>query len=130
MNLKPLSPEQQKDAIGQQLSGNNFFSHLQQFSEIRKQFDRIYYEYVCPTPEQREQIEKYDFNFALGMMAKDCGIAADLVGQQIGDAGVLIPQVSKRLAAATDELGYYADYTEATKHMERITAAEFNKPAK
>ena len=29
--------------------------------------------------------EKYDFNFALGMMAKDCGIAADLVGKQIGD---------------------------------------------
>ena len=39
------------------------------------------------------------------------------------------PAGEQAAAAATEELGYYADYPEATKHMERITAAEFNKPA-
>ena len=60
MNLEPLSPEQQTAAIGKQLSDNNFFSHLQQFSEIRKRFDEIYVRDVCPVEEDRQRIEKYN----------------------------------------------------------------------
>ena len=57
----------------------------------------------------------YATGFALGLLAKDVGIAADLAETSGVDAP-LVQLVSRRLAEAADDLGGNADHSEAHKH--------------
>ena len=57
----------------------------------------------------------YATGFALGLLAKDVGIAASLAASSEVDAP-LVQLVSRRWADAADDLGGDADHSEAHKH--------------
>ena len=62
-SLKPLSEEQQTQAINTQLLNNpfgkTFSEHLLSFSKVRSEHDRIYYNEAFSVAEDRERIEKF-----------------------------------------------------------------------
>ena len=61
-DLEPLNDVQQTAAIQMQIHdnvGREFFHHLQNFTHIRAEHDRIYLEVAFPTPEARATIEGF-----------------------------------------------------------------------
>eukprot|EP00966_Prymnesium_polylepis_P271540 6273580-Prymnesium_polylepis.1 len=64
VDLKPLSDDQQKQAIEMQLKlnpfGKTFSENLLRFCEIRKEHDRIYREFAFPTAGERDRIESFE----------------------------------------------------------------------
>ena len=62
---------------------------------------------------------KFAYGFALGLMRKDVGIAADLVAEHAPGA-TLIPAVRELYDAAMEELGQDVDYTAVVKRLERL----------
>jgi len=59
MDLKPLSEEQQRAAISQQLKDADHFEHLTALSKIRREHDRIYKE-AFPDEAERAEIEGFE----------------------------------------------------------------------
>jgi len=59
MNLKPLSEEQQREAIRHQLKDAKQFEHLTAFKEIRLEHDRIFTEVAFPDEAERLEIENF-----------------------------------------------------------------------
>ena len=60
MNLKELSPEQQRDAVSHQLKEAEDFTHLAKFGEIRQKHDQIYREVAFKLEAQRHDIETFE----------------------------------------------------------------------
>ena len=60
MNLKELSPEQQRDAVSHQLKEAEDFTHLAKFGEIRQKHDQIYREVAFKQEAQRHDIETFE----------------------------------------------------------------------
>ena len=58
-NLAPLDDAQQRRAINAQLESNAFYENLRELSKIRKDFDELYANKVCPTQDARKAIEEY-----------------------------------------------------------------------
>jgi 3-hydroxyisobutyrate dehydrogenase len=66
---------------------------------------------------------RFGTGFALGLMAKDVGIAADLADAMTAEAPTV--ELMRRLwADAVADLGPATDFTEAIKHWERVNATE------
>lgn len=68
----------------------------------------------------------FDYGFALGLMAKDLGIAAD-IARQNDVAAPMIAQMQASFALAADSLGAQADLTSIVTLIERWSA--FDVPA-
>ena len=60
MNLKPLSEEQQREAIKHQLKDAKQFEHLAAFKEIRLEHDRIFTQVAFPDEKERREIENFE----------------------------------------------------------------------
>jgi len=60
MNLKELSPKQQRDAVSHQLKEADDFTHLAAFGEIRQKHDDIYREVAFKEETQRHDIETFE----------------------------------------------------------------------
>ncbi len=59
MNLKPLTAQQQSDAINKQLSNSEFYNHLHAFSTIRAHHDQLYKTEAFSYEQDRRSIEKF-----------------------------------------------------------------------
>ena len=72
MNLRPLSDEQQRVAIAQQLDGSADFDHLSAFAAIRREHDKIYAK-AFPDDDMRRAVESFEHpdKFKLPSGAKD-----------------------------------------------------------
>ena len=60
MDLKPLSEEQQRQAISNQLKDSESFEHLAAFGKIRREHDRIFEEVAFPDEKERDEIERFE----------------------------------------------------------------------
>lgn len=61
VNLKPLSDEQQRKAIGIQLKGLEFSDHLMAFGAIRREHDRIFVHEAFPDDNDRRMLETMNY---------------------------------------------------------------------
>ena len=72
---------------------------------------------------------RFGYGFKLGLMKKDCGIAAGILKQGFPHAP-LLPRACEAVAAATDAQGADADYTELAKWLESMAGRDIRvKPA-
>lgn len=68
---------------------------------------------------------KFDYGFKLGLMKKDCGIAAEVLRTGFPNAP-LLPKICDAVAAAAEARGNDADYTEVVRWLEEQAKEELN----
>ena len=62
---------------------------------------------------------RFGYGFKLGLMKKDTGIGAGLLGQHL-EHDAMLPRVAAAVEDAVGRLGAEADYTEVVRHLEEV----------
>ena len=106
-DLKPLSAEQQTNAIQAQIGGSEFFHHLRAFTLIRTEHDRIYREVAFPSAEARAAIE--GFSHPNKLLLGD-GVTRDKAQRQRARDGASFVKASRHGAPQSEYLSRLAAF--------------------